>query len=105
MSISDTPVVVFVAGVQFVENVSESVPLAVYLKIVHFPVPPPAVPSPQLALFEIVGSWVTRNVLLPVTVGRGIAGADAYPVSPGAQKSPVCVTVLVVGNVTTRPGA
>src|SRR6266540_351641 len=104
MSISDAPVVVFVAGLQFTENVSASVPLAVYLKTVHFPVAPPPLPSTQFASFEIAGSRVTRLVLLPVAVGRGISGADAYPVSPGAQKSPVCVTVLVAGNVTTRPG-
>src|SRR3989442_7477520 len=30
--------------------------------------------------------------LFPVAVGSGKVGADAYPVSPGAQRSPVCVT-------------
>src|SRR5437660_2831707 len=102
MSISEASVAATVAGVQFTLKVSESVPSATYLKIVHLPTPPAPVPSPQFASFKMDGTWVTYLKASPVVEGVGIVGADAYPVS-GTQKSPVCVTVPDVGNVTTRP--
>ena len=56
MSISDASVAPTVAGVQFTVNCSESVPFALYLNIVHFPVAPPAMPSAQFASFETKGT-------------------------------------------------
>jgi len=97
MSISDTSVAATVGGVQLALKLERVVPLAVYLKIVQAPRPPAAVPSPQFASLLTDGNRVMNFVLLPVSVGRTSAGADAYPVSPRAQKSPVCVTVLVRG--------
>src|ERR1043166_6662758 len=93
-----------VGGVQFAANVSESVPLAVYLKMVHCPMPPAPVPSPQFASLSIVGAGITNVTACPVAVGRLIDGGESEPVSPGAQKSPVCGRVGVDGSLTISPG-
>ncbi len=70
-------VVVFVAGVQFTVNCSESVPLATYLKIMHRPVAPDPVPSAHCASFIGENIVPMKCVLEPVTVGRFNVGAVA----------------------------
>src|SRR6266704_6716202 len=89
---------------QSTEKESESVPVATYLKIRQFPIPPAPVPSPQSASLFCDTPFAMKTVLCPVTVGKAICGAVAYPVSAGLHKLPVCTGGVARGSVTCSPG-